>query len=69
MSAVQHLISNVTEQISRNPMSLLRFILFLMGLVVALSRRDVKDRLGRLTGAGWDKMKRTVGMGVKVSYI
>ena len=69
MSALQHLISNMTEQISRNPISLLRFILFLMGLVVALSRRDVKDRLGRLTGAGWDKMKRTVGMGVKVSYI
>ena len=69
MSALQHLISNMTEQISRNPMSLLRFVLFLMGLIVALSRRDVKDRLGRLTGAGWDKMKRTVGMGVKVSYI
>ena len=69
MSALQHLISNMTEQISRNPMSLLRFVLFLMGLIVALSRQDVKDRLGRLTGAGWDKMKRTVGMGVKVSYI
>ena len=69
MSALQHLISNMSEQISRNPMSLLRFVLFLMGLVVALSRRDVKDRLGRLTGAGWDKLKRTVGMGVKVSYI
>ena len=69
MSSLQHLISNMTEQISRNPMSLLRFVLFLMGLVVALSRRDVKDRLGRLTGAGWDKLKRTVGMGVKVSYI
>ncbi len=69
MSALQHLISNMTEQVSRNPMSLLRFVLFLTGLVVALSRRDVKDRLGKLTGAGWDKMKRTVGMGVKVSYI
>ena len=69
MSSLQHLISNMTEQISRNPMSLLRFVLFLMGLVVALSRRGVKDRLGRLTGAGWDKLKRTVGMGVKVSYI
>ena len=69
MFALQHLISNMTEQVSRNPMSLLRFILFLIGLVVALSRRDVKDRIGRLTGAGWDKMKRTVGMGVKVSYI
>lgn len=69
VSALQHLIKNMTEQISRNPMSLLRFVLFLMGLIVAFSRRDVKDRLGRLTGRGWDKVKRTVGMGVKVSYI
>jgi hypothetical protein len=63
------MISNMTNQISQNPMGLLRFVMFLMGLIVALSRRDVKDRLGRLTGAGWDKIKRTVGMGVKVSYI
>ena len=69
LSALQQLVKNMTEQISHNPMSLLRFVLFLMGLIVAFSRRDVKDRLGRLTGAGWDKFKRTVGMGVKVSYI
>lgn len=69
LSALQQLIKNMTEQISQNPMSLLRFVLFLMGMIVAFSRRDVKDRLGRLTGAGWDKVKRTVGMGVKVSYI
>lgn len=69
LSALQQLIKNLTEQVSQNPISLLRFVLFLMSLIVAFSRRDVKDRLGRLTGAGWDKVKRTVGMGVKVSYI
>ena len=69
LSNVQKLIKNMTDQISQNPMPLLRFVLFLMGLIVAFSRRDVKDRLGRLTGAGWDRVKRTVGMGVKVSYI
>lgn len=69
LSALQQLIRNMTEQVSRNPMSLFRFVLFLMGLIVALSRRDVKDRLGRLTGTGWDKVKRTMSMGVKVSYI
>lgn len=69
LSALQRLIQNMTEQVSQNPMSLLRFVLFLMGLIAAFSRSDVKDRLGRLTGVGWDKVKRTVGMGVKVSYI
>lgn len=69
MSAVQHMISRMTEHMAQNPMGLLRFVLFLMGLIVAFSRRDVKDRLGRFTGAGWDKVKSTIGMGVKVSYI
>ncbi|KAL9076537.1 MAG: hypothetical protein Q9161_000869 [Pseudevernia consocians] len=69
LSALQQLVKSMTEQVSQNPMSLLRFVLFLMGLIVAFSRRDVKDRLGRLTGAGWDKLKRTVGIGMKVSYL
>ena len=62
---LQNLIANMTQSLSKNPMALLRFVLFLLGLVVALSRRDVKDRIGR----GWDKIRQTVGMGVKVSYI
>ncbi len=69
MSALQQMISQMTAQMSQNPMGLLRFVLFLMGLIVALSRRNVKDGLGRMTGAGWDKLRRTIGMGVKVSYI
>ncbi|KAL8653241.1 MAG: hypothetical protein Q9226_003924 [Calogaya cf. arnoldii] len=69
ITAFQNLVSNMTLSMSKNPLALLRFVLFLVALLVALSRRDVKDRVARLTGAGWDKVKRTVGMGVKVSYI
>lgn len=69
VSTMQNIIAKMAEQISRNPLGILRFVLFLVGLVLALSRRDVKDRLSKLTGSGWDKIKRTVGMGVKVSYI
>lgn len=69
MTAMQHLITNMAHSMSKNPISLLRFVLFLMGIVVALSRRDVKESVARVTGAGWEKVRRTVGMGVKVSYI
>lgn len=69
INALQHLISHMTQTLSRNPISLLRFVLFVTGLIVALSRRDVKERIGRITTSSWDKLKRTVGMGVKVSYI
>ena len=65
MHNLQHLITNLTHSLSQNPMALLRFVFFLLGLIMALSRRDVKERIAR----GWDKMRQTIGMGVKVSYI
>lgn len=68
-NALQRLVLNIVYSLSKNPMPLLRFVFFVMGLVVALSRRGVKDKIGRITGVGWDKVRRTVGMGVKVSYI
>ncbi|KAL8672080.1 MAG: hypothetical protein Q9168_003440 [Polycauliona sp. 1 TL-2023] len=69
ITAFQNMISNMTLSMSKNPSALLRSVLFLVALLVALSRRDVKERVARITGAGWEKVKRTVGMGVKVSYI
>ena len=65
ISNFQRLIKSITQTASRNPMALLRFVLFLVGIVVALSRRDVKEKLRQ----AWAKVQRTVGMGVKVSYI
>ena len=61
----QTLILNMTYSLSKNPMALVRFVLFVLGLVVALSRRDVKVRIAK----GWEKVRQTVGMGVKVTYI
>ncbi|KAL8775325.1 MAG: hypothetical protein Q9209_000332 [Squamulea sp. 1 TL-2023] len=69
ITAFRNLVLNMTSSLSKNPPALLRFVLFLVALLVALSRRDVKDRIARIAGAGWEKVRRTVGMGVKVSYI
>ncbi|KAL8728008.1 MAG: hypothetical protein Q9166_005679 [cf. Caloplaca sp. 2 TL-2023] len=69
IAAFQKLVTDMTQSMSKNPLALLRFVLFLVALLVALSRRDVKDRISRITGVGWEKVKRTIGMGVKVSYI
>lgn len=66
---IRHVMKNMAEQISHNPMPLLQFVLFLMGIIMAFSRRDVQNRVARLTGSGWEKVRQTVGMGVKVSYI
>ena len=69
ISSLQHLISNITHSLSRDPTILLRTILFMVGLILAFSRREARERVRRITGVGWDKLKGTVGMGVKISYI
>ena len=65
----QHIMLNLTRSMSQTPMILLRTIIFLAGVILAFSRRDVRDRISRITGIGWEKVRGTVGMGVKVSYI
>ena len=69
LNGLQLLVYNVSQSFSQNPLALLRFILFLVVFILALSRRDVKDRIKRITGKSWDKIRQTIGMGVKVSYI
>ena len=66
---LQHIILNIRRSMSQNPMVLLRTIMFLVGVILAFSRRDVRDRVSRITAIGWEKVRGTVGMGVKVSYI
>lgn len=67
--ALQQVVLRTTGQVSQNPLRLFRLLVFLLGFILTASRQDVRDRIGRLTGDGWDKLRRTVGMGVKVSYI
>lgn len=65
LSALHQLLLATTSSLSRNPLAALRLVLFVAALIAAFSRRGVQDRVGR----AWDKVRRTVGMGVKVSYI
>ena len=67
--ALRNLYQYIVRTVAGNPLSFARTLLFLLGIVVALSRQNVRERIRRLTGSGWQKVKGTVGMGVKVSYI
>lgn len=63
------MMKNLAKSLTTNPLAYLRTLLIVLGFVMALGRQDVRDRIGRITGAGWQKVRGTVGMGVKVSYI
>ncbi|KAF2001572.1 hypothetical protein P154DRAFT_521629 [Amniculicola lignicola CBS 123094] len=68
-NSMQRLISNTAHSMTANPMALFRTFLFLLAFILAFSRRDLRDRIMQILRKAWDKVRRTVGMGVKVSYI
>ncbi|CBX97306.1 hypothetical protein IAQ61_007281 [Plenodomus lingam] len=68
-SSLQALISNTAHNMTANPMAFFRTLLFLIAFALAFGRRDLRERILRVVRNAMDKVKRTVGMGVKVSYI
>lgn len=69
LSSMQAVISNTAHSMQANPMAFFRTLLFLLAFALAMGRRDLRERIMRILRNGWDKVRRTVGMGVKVSYI
>lgn len=68
-NVLRNLMQYISKTVAGNPLSFARTLLFMLGLIVALSRENVRERIRRITGSGWQKVKGTIGMGVKVSYI
>ena len=68
-TALRNLFRHIIQTVSGNPMSLVRTLLFVIGILMAMTRQDVRERVRRVTDSAWQKVKSTVGMGVKVSYI
>ncbi|KAH7076222.1 hypothetical protein FB567DRAFT_535733 [Paraphoma chrysanthemicola] len=68
-ASVHSLIANTAHQMTANPMAMFRTFLFLLAFILAIGRRDLRERITRLIRQAWEKVRRTVGMGVKVSYI
>ena len=67
--ALQNLAVNMAGALTKNPTVLFRMMLFLLAFIVTFSRREIRERAKRVLGANWAKVRGTVGMGVKVSYI
>ncbi|CEL08792.1 Putative Microbody (Peroxisome) proliferation protein peroxin 26 [Aspergillus calidoustus] len=68
-TVLRNLVQYLGKSISNNPLWFVRSLLFLLGLIFALNRPNVRERIRKIVGSGWQKVRGTVGMGVKVSYI
>lgn len=66
---VRKLVESMAGSFKTRPMLLMQMLGFIVGILVLLSRRDVKERVKSILGKGWGKVRQTAGMGVKVSYI
>jgi cation transport ATPase len=69
IASLQALIANTAQSMTANPMVIFRTLLFFIAFALAFGRRDLRERVMRILRNAWEKVRRTVGMGVKVSYI
>lgn len=68
-TALQSVVMQAAQGLANNPVALLRTILFLLAFALAFGRREIRERIRRFLERVWEKLRGTVGMGVKVSYI
>ncbi|KXH34521.1 peroxin 26 [Colletotrichum simmondsii] len=66
ISRMREVIDQLGASFKTNPMLLMRLVAFILGLVVMFGQKNVRERIQRVLGNGWNKVKATAGMGVKV---
>ncbi|TLS29863.1 hypothetical protein PpBr36_03546 [Pyricularia pennisetigena] len=63
------LVERMSASIHANPGPLLRMLAFIVSLLVIFGQQRIRERVSRILGNSWSKVKATAGMGVKASYI
>jgi hypothetical protein len=69
LAHLQQLVLAGAQSLGTNPVLLLRAVLFVLAFALAFGRREVRVRIRRMVDRAWASVRRTVGMGAKVSYI
>jgi len=69
LSNIRGLIEQMSASLRSNPVFLIRTLAFILGVLLMFGRKSIREKISRVLGTGWDKIKATAGMGVKVSYI
>ncbi|KIX93194.1 uncharacterized protein Z520_11048 [Fonsecaea multimorphosa CBS 102226] len=67
--ALSNLVRNLATTLQKNPTAMLRWLLFVLAFVMAFSQKHIREKTRAVARKGWEKLRGTLGMGVKVSYI
>lgn len=66
---VRAMIERMGMSLQTNPMLMMRFLAFIIGLALMFGKKNMRERIARVMGNSWNKVKATASMGAKVSYI
>jgi len=69
LNNLQQTILQASRNMTGTGLPIIRLLMFIFAFLVIVARRDLRLKVRRMMEDGWVKVKRTVGMGVKVSYI
>lgn len=69
IGSLQQMVLQASRNVAGNNLALARFLMFLIAFVLLIARRDLRDKVRRALERAMGKVKETVGMGTKVSYI
>ena len=69
MNQFRTIIEQLGHTLNNNPALVMRLLAFIMGLLLMFGSKAIRERVRRLFGSSWAKVKATAGMGTKVSYI
>lgn len=69
LSNLQQTIVHAGQSLNGGSIAMLRFLMFMLAFLLVITRRDLRLRLRRAMQGGWAKVKQTIGMGIKVSYV
>lgn len=66
---ITKLLDSMTTIFKGDPLIFLRTIAFIVAFLLILSRSGIRDRVKQTVRKAWAKIRATVGMGIKISYI
>ena len=69
ISNLRTLLETMAINSSKNPLLLIQLLTCIVGVLLVVGKRNVRERIRKTLAQGFAKVRQTAGMGVKVSYI
>jgi hypothetical protein len=69
LNSLQQMVLQASKNLTGNNIALARFLVFITAFLLLLTRKGLRMKVKKAIEDGWVKVRQTVGMGVKVSYI